>query len=347
MTRIGKSPKKRRAKRRVVDLVTGATSGVGLKLVRALLDMGHEVRVIIRDHPSQNSEWKSLPPNVKPYRVNLAANGEAERDELMLACKGVDNLFHLAGASYNHKFTYNMLININVIATENVLNAYVKANKGKRLNFIYAGSATVYGYRRGDELLTEDSELKPASKYSMSKVLAEQVIRSFASVNKNLRYTIMRFGVFYGEEYRDSFFKIFKIIREGRMVYIGDGNNYLTLIHVDDAVRSLVMSINDKESNIYNVVEPQRTVRELVEMAAREICVSPPKRSMPYIVGKITRGIMNINVDEFDFIASNRVVSTNKIKENLGFVPQNSIIDYGKSMVDEFISTQRIKRGNG
>ena len=329
---------KRKSNKKIVDLVTGATSGIGRILVNKLISEGHEVRVLIKEHPNQNSKWKYLPAGVKPYKVNIELDDKRDEKELISACKGVDNLFHAAGASYNYKYTYSHLININVIATENILNAFVKSNpKTKNLHFIYVSSVTVYGYRRKNEILNEDSELKPKSKYSESKILAEQVIKSFASVNNNLKYSIMRFGIFYGEHYREAFFKIFRLIYNGKMTYINHGINHLTLVNVCDAVDSLLLVLNDTGSNIYNVVEDSYTVKELAEFIAKKLNVNKPKLNIPYVVGRITRKIANINIDEFEFITSDRIVSINKIKKSLGFKIRHNIKKDGLIMLDEFI----------
>ncbi len=337
-----KGPIRTKGKRRTVDLVTGATSGVGKILLSELMSKGHEVRVIVKEHPNKSSNWASLPAGVKPYTADIRLNDQKDEKELISACKGADNLFHVAGASYNHNNTYNQLIDTNVIATENVLNAFVKSNpKVRNLHFIYVSSVTVYGYRRKDGILTEDSELKPKSKYSESKILAEQVIKSFASTNKNLKYTIIRFGTFYGTHYKESFFKVFKLIQDGRMVYIDHGLNHLTLINVNDVVNALILALNDTKSDIYNVVENPYTVKELTEFIAKNLKVNKPKLSVPYVVGKMTRKMANVNIDEFEFMTSNRIVSINKIKKNLGFKIKYHIKKEGLELLNEFIQKRK------
>ncbi len=333
--------KQQRKGPKIVDLVTGPTSGLGIELINRLLKMGHEVRVLIREHPSKSRSWTELPPNVKPYKVDIRLPAENDRTELLLACKGVDNLFHIAGTSYNHQNKYNEIISINVIGTENVLDAYVKANPGKRLHFILTSSVTVYGYMRKGEALTEESEIRPASKYSESKVLAEQVSRSFATVNKELICSVLRFGVFYGGKYKESFFKVFRILKAKKMVYIGRGENYLTLTNVEDAARAMIQATNDTHSNTYNVVEKPVMVRRLFEYAAKEMKVESPKTSIPYILGRMTRRIVNINIDEFEFVTSNRVVSSEKIERELGFKPSHSILKDGKKMIKEFLEGEK------
>jgi len=167
--------------------------------------------------------------------------------------------------------------------------------------------------------------------------LAEQVIKSFASVNENLQYSIMRFGIFYGDHYKEAFFKIFKLIKEGKMTYVNHGVNHLTLVNVADVADSLLLVLNDKTSNIYNVVEDSYTVKELVEFIAQKLKVNKPKLSIPYVVGRITRKMANVNIDEFEFITSDRIVSINKIKKTLGFKIKYNIKEEGSKMLDEFI----------
>ncbi len=323
-----------------VILVTGATSGIGRVLIEGLLRAGHEVRVTLREHPSKSPEWKMLPPGVKPYKVDIRLEDEKDRKELELACVGVDHLFHIAGLAYNEGHSYSNLISTNVIATENVISAYVRANRGRKLHFVYASSVTVYGYRRSAETLTEESELKPSSKYSESKVMGEQVVRAFANVNKGLRYTIMRFGTFYGGAYKRHFFKIFKLIRDGKMMYTGKGTNSLTLINVEDAAHAMVLSMDDTRSDTYNVVEnPPHTLKELAELTASTLKVGVPRTRVPYTVGQITRKIINVSSDEFKFITSNRVVSTDRIRKNLGFRCKHNIKADGAAMIKEFIGS--------
>lgn len=321
-----------------VALVTGATSGIGRVLVKDLLDAGYEVRVTLREHPSKSQEWKKLPPKVKPYKVNILLKDEKDKKELELACTDVDYLFHIAGRSYNEGYSYRNLIDTNVLATENILSTYVRTNPGKKIHFLYASSVTVYGYRRAGETLTEDSELKPSSKYSESKVLGEQVVRAFSNANKNLKYTIFRFGTFYGGDYKDHFFKIFTLIREGKMVYTGKGVNKLTLINVEDAARSMEMAVDDVRSDTYNVIEnPSPTLKELAELTALLLKVNVPRAKVPYRVGQLTRKIINVSTDEFKFITSNRAVSTERISKNLGFKCKHKINVDGKEMIKEYM----------
>ncbi|MCL5680343.1 MAG: NAD(P)-dependent oxidoreductase [Candidatus Marsarchaeota archaeon] len=324
-----------------IDLVTGATSAIGRKLVAQLVAMGHEVRAILRTHPSKTNEWMTLPAKVKVYVADLTLKNENDSEVLEDACRDVDNIFHIASAVYNYKNTYDELININVIGTENLLNAYESANKGssKPVHLIYASSVSVYGYKRQGELLSESSEVKPASPYAESKMMAEQVIKSFADANSKIRYSILRFGTFYGPGYKDSYFKMFKLLEQGRAIYISGGTNNVSLIHEDDAIDALLLAakVKNPKNETYNISDGQfHTIKSLFELAATALGVQPPKRSVPHVVAKITSKIANINYDELEFVASNRKIDISKAKKELGFKPKHAIEKDGLLLVEEY-----------
>jgi nucleoside-diphosphate-sugar epimerase len=145
-----------KSKKRIV-LVTGATGRLGGMVALGLVEKGYEVRTLIRGSPSSSNNWKKLPRGTIPYVGDLTASDEANRKLLLEACRGVDTVYHVAGATYNFKNTYDQLIQTNVIGTENILTAFIESNKapGRRLKFVFTSSVTVYGYERPEEVLTE------------------------------------------------------------------------------------------------------------------------------------------------------------------------------------------------
>ncbi len=337
------SKKDNKRKDKKVVLVTGATSYLGIKVVQMLVLAGHEVRVTIMEFTKTTNDWKLLPPGVKPYVTDLTLKTEKDKEGLDEACRDVDVVYHLAGATFNADHSYDKLINTNVIGTENLLNAYIESNKGraKKLRFIFTSSISVYGYDRGGEKLDEDAITKPVSNYSRSKLMAEQVIHAFAEVNSNLKYTILRLSTLYGDGYTPSFFKIFRMIKAGKMRYVGGGNNHLTLLHVDDAARAVIESSEsaNAENRIYNLSDGAAyTLRSLLERAAQLLGVKPPTKNINKVVARMGRSLMGINYDEFEFISSDRVVSIDRIAKEVGFVPSVDIKDGAREMVSAFIA---------
>jgi nucleoside-diphosphate-sugar epimerase len=330
-------PSNKSDNQKVRDLVVGATSGIGRSIIPKLLAMGHEVRTVIRKHPGIDSDWKNLPKTTIPYVSDITLENGSDEAVLKEACRGVDNIFHLAGGGYNTNNTFDRLVKVNVEGTENILNAYISVNGPDRpVHFLYGGSNTVYGYKRKGEVLTEESTIKPASPYSESKYMAEQVIKVFNEVNKSVKYTIMRMGTLYGEDYTPSFFKLFRLIEEGKAAYVGNGSNHLTLVHEDDATDAMMLAMLNPSSynQIYNVTDGVNyTVRQLFELVANTLGVPPPKRHIPYLLAKVTKNAVNINYDELEFLASDRMVSIDKARRDLGYVPKKKIETEGVRLV--------------
>lgn len=329
-------------KERTIDVVTGATSSLGIHLVRELLKRGDEVRVIVKESPREGEDWKTLPAGCVPYVADLTLSDKADKDVLMVACNRADNIFHFAAATYNYKFKYSQMVNINVIGTENLIRAYLDANPDKDsiVHLIYASSVTVYGYQRQQEQLTEDSETKPASGYSETKLMAEKVIESFAAADKRVKYTILRFGTLYGEGYEREFFKIFKLLRDRSVRYIGKATNHLTLVNVADAVKAMTLASDSPKSvnKTYNITDGvPYTQRELFNKAAQFLNTEPPSRGVHPLIARIGAKMNGLNYDEFEFLISDRIVSIERAKRELGFKPSCSIDVEGKEMARNFM----------
>ncbi|MGC8652296.1 MAG: NAD-dependent epimerase/dehydratase family protein [Candidatus Micrarchaeia archaeon] len=323
-------------------LITGATSQLGINLARTLIKMGYEVRILAQTGPELYGEWSKLPPGVIPFVGDFTLKGDNDMNVLIDACRDVDVVFHVGGAEYNYKNTYAKLIETNVVGTENMITAYMEANKnsGKNLRFIFTSTTSVYGYKRPGEILTEDADTRPTHGYPESKLMAEKVINAFGAANKSLRYTILRLSKLYGIGYESSFFKVFKLLMERKANYIGSGGNHITLLHVDDAVRALVMSAQEPDgaNRVYNVSDGvPYTMKELLGLAAHMLGVEPPKKSVnPLLARIIASREHGIQYDEFEFLTSDRIISIEKIKKELGFIPSVKIEEGANELIDAF-----------
>jgi nucleoside-diphosphate-sugar epimerase len=341
--------KQKGGKGKKIVLVTGATGRMGSEVASSLVAKGYEVRALIRSSPSSSEGWKRLPPGTRPYVADLTLMDGASRKALLEACRGVDTVYHVAGATYNYLNTYEQLIQANVIGTENILTAYLEANPNtkKRLRFVFTSSVTVYGYDRRGEVLKETSETKPASNYSRSKQMAEQVVNSFGDVNKHLDCTILRLATIYGPSYRDSFFKVFRMVQQGKVRYIGNGSNHLCLVHSMDASNGIITAGESelRGTRVYNLTDgTPHTLKSLLELAAHLLKVEAPSKGMHKLIARLSRRIMGINYDEFEFLASDRVISIEKIEKELSFRPKIDIKRGAAELVAEFLE-QRGSRG--
>ncbi len=343
----GKLIKKEKEKapvRRMIDVVTGPTSGIGIRLIRKLLERGDEVRIIVLEELSSN-HWKTLPGGVIPYRADIRLKNPDDEHNLRAACTGADRIFHLAALTDMTRNTSEDYIQINVIGTENVLKAFVDSNpQEKQVQFVYLSTTAVYGNRRSGEILTEDSETKPSRLYGETKFMAEQVIKSFALAHPSIRYTIFRASNMYGPGYTASFDKIFRYLVENKLRYIGSGNNHITLTHVDDVVDGMVDCIGKEISydKVYNLTDGEAyTLKQLFDKAAKFLNVPAPEKHMHPALALLGAKVLNMNMAELNFLLSDRIVSVSKIHRELDFHPKRSIDVDGKAQALEFLEKYR------
>lgn len=147
-------------------LVTGATGFIGANLVRALLDEGCAVRVLVR--PDSNlSNLHSLP-------IEKAFGDLRDVPSLRNALKGCHTLYHVA-AHYS-LWTPNpqTLYDINVVGTTNLLQTALDLGLEK---VVYTSSVATVGMpndgQPGDETMFLPLS-EAVGHYKRSKVLAEQ-----------------------------------------------------------------------------------------------------------------------------------------------------------------------------
>lgn len=305
-----------------VVFVTGANGSIGRELVKALIDQGDEVRGLIR----VKSMITQLPAGTIPFVGNLV-----DTHVLDEACEGADVVFHLAAIAREAGAKPGELMRSNVDGTRNLLDACKKA-KVKRL--IFTSTINVYGRKRAD-VLKENSAPAPTDKYGYSKMISEQDIAA-----SGVPYTILRIATVYGPKTKTSFFKIFRAVKEGNMMIIGDGQNHLSLIHSDDLTRAMLLVENEPASRnkIYNVSDGvAHTQDSLVTLAAKLMGAPKPTRHVNEFIVKMLARQRNLESDELRFLTSNWVVDTGRIRSDLGFEPKVMIEQGGKELVDLFI----------
>jgi nucleoside-diphosphate-sugar epimerase len=341
--------KKEDPERRMIDVVTGPTSGIGIRLIKKLLEKGDEVRIIVLDELA-SGHWQFLPGGVIPYKADIRLKNPDDEGNLRAACSGADRIFHLAALTDVTRNSSEDYIQINVIGTENVLKAFVDSNpQEKDVQFIYLSTTAVYGNKRPGETLTEDSDTRPSRLYGETKFMAEQVIKSFALAHPSIKYTIFRASTMYGPNYMASFDKIFKYLVENKLRYIGNGNNHITLTHVDDVVDGMLACVGKENAydKIYNLTDGEAyTLKQLFDKAAKFLDAPVPSKHMHPALALLGAKVLNINMAELNFLLSDRIVSISKIHRELGFHPKRSMDIEGKEQALEFLKKYKSMHGN-
>ena len=146
-------------------LVTGATGIVGAHLVRALLDDGHPVRVLVRPGSDRR--------NLSGLAVEVCEGNVLDAGSVQAAATGCDWVFHAAAVFSYAGMDAEALIDLAVRGTRHVLQAAKRA--GARRAVVTSSSVTL-GSTATSHVLDEDAvfaERQPSA-YTLSKVRQEE-----------------------------------------------------------------------------------------------------------------------------------------------------------------------------
>jgi nucleoside-diphosphate-sugar epimerase/predicted dehydrogenase len=239
-------------------LVTGASGFVGVTAVKRLVEEGYRVRAFVRKL-SYISELEKM--GVEIYFGDIR-----HYDSFKAATEGVDVIIHLAAAM---KVPAGEFEEITVGGVENLIKIINESNISK---VIYMSSMSVYdlaGCKRGQSQ-NEDHilERRPRDRgaYTISKTEAEKLVLKELP-NSKTKWTIFRPSVIFGPGKKLFLNSIGYSLGNKIRIIIGPSDGKLRLIHVDDVVDAIVLSMKNDSSNgkIYNIDHPDKiTKREYI-----------------------------------------------------------------------------------
>jgi len=153
-------------------LVTGGTGFIGANIVRALLQRGADVRVLVR----QESDLR----NLAGLSLELVYGDLRDRRSLEAALKGCDTLYHAAAVYALWTPNRQEIYESNVAGTVNMMEAALTSAVQK---IVYTSSVATIGLPADGSPGTEALPLRPdelVSDYKRSKHLAEQEVLQYA-----------------------------------------------------------------------------------------------------------------------------------------------------------------------
>lgn len=165
-------------------LVTGGTGFLGQHLVRALLDAGHDVRVLAR-----SSDRALERAGATFQRGSILSARQLEQ-----AVDGVDGVFHLAGKVERDPKRAHRLFTLHVTGTRNLLETVAATENKPRI--VYASTSGTVGVTADGRTIPDDeaalaTDLVKDWPYYLSKVYAEKAVDSIAA-RKGLDVVTMR-----------------------------------------------------------------------------------------------------------------------------------------------------------
>ncbi len=298
--------------------ITGATGLIGSALAYALADEG--ANIIAMSRPNSNREI------LAGLDVTWREGDVTKPESLIGLFRDADWLIHAAGMLGRASIPDEVYQQIHVEGTHNVLS---EANHCKRI--LYISSPGVLGPIEG-VAADENTTLAPSNPYERSKAAAE--IEALSFFRRGWPVIIARPEFIYGPGDMHVL-GLFRAIKKGLFFYVGDGRNFCHPTFIDDAIDGLLRCLKQgTPGEIYHITGPRPvTFRELGEIIATELEVSPPWISVPKPVSWIGAWLFEKLFDLIGkdpplsrtgvaFFSEDRRFSWEKARQTLGYTPQ-------------------------
>jgi len=231
-------------------LVTGGAGFIASQVADAFINEGHQVLIV--DDLSTGFE-KNINPKAKFIKANIC---DLELSKLFEKEK-FDLINHHAAQMDVRRSVADPIFdaNINILGTINLLKNAVKTGV-KKFMFASTGGA-VYGEQKYFPA-DEEHPSNPLSPYGISKLSVEKYLY-FYKAQYNLNYTILRYANIYGPRQNPfgeaGVVAIFssKLLKDELPVINGTGKQTRDYVFVGDVVKANLVTLDDHESEIYNV----------------------------------------------------------------------------------------------
>ncbi|GAH47388.1 unnamed protein product, partial [marine sediment metagenome] len=149
-------------------LITGGTGFIGIPLVKKLHELGHGLKLLIRES-SNTTPFKEL------NNIEYVIGDIQDTSSLEKAVSNVDAIYHLAANTAIWTKEKSIYYDVNVKGTENVANIALKNN----LKLFYMSSFTALG-PTPQEAVDETHENEDfCMEYEKSKFQAKKLVKSY------------------------------------------------------------------------------------------------------------------------------------------------------------------------
>ena len=295
-------------------MITGATGFVGRVLTQRLLDDGYTVRGTLLPGESPDR----LTPDVLPTVVaSLGPDTPWQH-----ALTGVDTVVHLAARVHiMDDPASDPLTEFRKVNTEGTARLAAEAARCGVKRLVFISSIKVNG-EETDTPYVEESPVKPADPYGISKWEAEQALRQIEA-ETGLEVVIVRPTLVYGPGVKANFLKMMQAIKRRIPLPFASINNQRSLIYVGNLVDALATCATHPVAagKTYLVSDgTDVSTPELIRQTAAALAV--PARLLPFpvslmrLAGKLTGKNGAVNR-----LTGSLTVDSSKIRRELGWVP--------------------------
>jgi UDP-glucose 4-epimerase len=250
-----------------ICLVTGGAGFIGSHLVEALLERGHEVRVLDNFSTGDPGNLEGVRGRVKVFEGDVT-----DAEVVRHATRGAEVVYHQAALASVPRSVADPLAT-HKACVDGTLQVLLAARDLKVRRVVYAASSSAYG----NSVRLPKSEADPTSPlspYAVAKLAGEQYCAAFTEVYGLETVRLRYFNVFGPRQTPDSPYAaviplFIQALTAGRSPTIhGDGQQSRDFTFVADAVQANLLAAEAPGvgGRVYNVACGQRTtLLELVQ----------------------------------------------------------------------------------
>ncbi len=254
-------------------LVTGGAGFIGSHLVRRLLDLGHEVRVLDNFSTGHRKNLAEVESHIELIEGDICDTALAER-----TARGAEAVFHLAArASVPRSVEFPREANeANVTGTLNMLLA---ARDAGARRFVYSASSSAYGDTPTLPKV-ESMAPMPLSPYAVSKLAGEHYCSCFTQVYGLETVSLRYFNVFGPRQDPNSPYAAVipafasRMVRGERPIVFGDGEQSRDFCYIENVLNANVLALEADKlgGEVVNIACGERiTLNRIIELINRHL----------------------------------------------------------------------------
>jgi len=293
--------------------VTGATGFIGKKLSERLVQEGHEVVCAGR----ALHKLASLTGKIEPIYLDIE---DPDKVREIIRQQRPDILLHCA-ALVDSK-CMNKLLRANAEGSRNVFDACL--NEGIEKVVYLSSIAVVSG--NPEVPITDDMPYKATNPYGESKVAAEKIALEYRE--KGLKIAILRPPIVYGEDESHGLKVLINLIRWRLLPILGKGTNRLHLVDIENVVDVMILALSEERlyEGSYIVADKEiLSIRELLDYIAKITGTRGPIQIPERFVCLFTH--LPLVGKRVRFFRKDRIYSTKRLQERLGYTPRISVYE--------------------
>jgi uncharacterized protein len=263
--------------------ISGASGFIGRRLLKALAAGGHTVQVLSR-HAGTN-----MPGNVKVFAWD-PAKGEPPADSL----RDADAVIHLAGEPIAQRWTHEAKRRIcesRVAGTHNLVQALAKLQQPPAI--LISSSAIGYYGSRGDEILSESST--PGTGF-LPDICTAWEAEAEGAERLGMRVVRIRTGIVLDPR-GGALQRMLPPFRMGVGGKLGDGNQWMSWIHLDDLTGLFQFVLGQQIGGAVNGVAPYPVInadftKTLAAALHRPAIFPAPKFALSMMFGEMSEVLL-------------------------------------------------------